>query len=42
MFKLVLAALVGAGVFWYVTDNSNAMQKCQQKYSYGTCVSLLR
>lgn len=40
--KYVLAALVGAGIFWYMTDNSSAMQKCQEKYSYGTCVHLLR
>jgi hypothetical protein len=42
VMKYLLAALVIASGFYYMTDNSDAMAKCQEKYSYGTCVNLLR
>ncbi len=40
--KYLVAVLVIASAFYYMMDNSDAMAKCQEKYSYGTCVNLLR
>ena len=42
MKKLILVGLVGVAIGWWITDSKSAMQKCQEKFSYGTCVSLLR
>lgn len=42
MKKLILVGLVGVALGWYITDHKSTMQKCMEKYSYGTCVNILR
>ena len=42
MGKLILVGLVGFVIGWWVTDSKSSMMKCQEKFSYGTCVSMLR
>lgn len=42
MGKLILVALVGVAIGWYITDQQSAMQKCMERFSYGTCVNILR
>ena len=40
-YIVALAVIISAG-FYLVDSDNTAMKKCQEKYSYGTCVKLLR
>jgi len=40
-YLVALAVVIGAG-FYLIDSDNTAMQKCQEKYSYGTCRTILR
>lgn len=42
MLKYVVALAVVIGAGFYLLDDTSAMQKCQEKYSYATCRTILR
>lgn len=42
MLKYVVAFAVVVGAGFYLLEDTSAMQKCQEKYSYSTCRMILR
>lgn len=42
MIRYIVAFVVVVSAGFYLMDDSSAMKKCQEKYSYGTCVKLMR
>ena len=40
--SVVLGTVLSIVLFWYVSEQSEAMAVCQQTHSYGTCLHAIK